>query len=200
MNRSSFRIASFFLLSLTLNTVAGAAQENSGGAVPPDPDANVVLGGGTGEPGQQVVLPIYLRPPGDAPVGSLKLEVTFVSVNLKFQKIEPGIAADMGNVDIKSEAKTGKNDKGVETTTVTVNATAPSGGSDQKGIPPGLLAYIALQISETGRPATIGLQTRLEATEFGTKKKLNDMRVADSAVEVVAAGTQPEVACFFFTH
>jgi len=202
MNHSSFRSTFFVFLLLVLQAAAWAAQESSGGqaAGSADPNANVVLGGGTGEPGQQVVVPIYLRPPGDATVGSLKLDITFVSVNLKFEKIEPGIAADMGNVDVKSELKTGKNDKDVETSTLTVTATAPAAGSDKKGIPAGLLAYITLQISDKGRPATIGLQTKLEATELGTNKKLVALRAADSQVEVIAPGSTPMVSCFFFTH
>ena len=202
MNQSSFRSAFFVLLLLIFHAAAGAAQESSGGQADgsSDSNANVVLGGVTGSPGEQVMVPIYLRPPEAVAVGSLKLDITFVSVNLKFEKIEPGIAAEMGNVDVKSELKTGKNDKDVETSTLAVTATAPAAGSDKKGIPAGLLAYITLRISDKGRPATIGLQTKLEATEFGTNQKLVAMRASDASVLVVAPGTEPAVSCFFFTH
>jgi hypothetical protein len=160
---------------------------------------NVVLGGTSGSPGQSVVVPIYLSPPEGVEVGRLKLEITFVSVNLKHEKTEPGIAADMANAKVNGEVTLGKNDQGVETSTVTVTVEAPS-GTPPKGVPAGLLAYLTLQISEKGRPATIALRTKLEATELGSGKKLDQLRSADAEIEVLAPGTEPAVACFFFTH
>jgi cohesin domain-containing protein len=190
----------FLPLVLIALTSTGWAAQDSSGSPATDAGASVVLGGGTGSPGEQVVVPIYLRPPDGIAVGAMQLEINFVSVNLKYEKVEPGVAADMGNVEVKGELKLGKNDKDVETSTLTVTATAPASGGDPKGIPAGLLAYITLQISDKGRPATIGLRTKLEATALGTGKKLDQLRAADSSVEVVAPGSAPSVGCFFFTH
>ena len=146
------------------------------------------------------MVPVYLSPPDGVQVGRLKLEIAFVSVNLKYQKTEAGIAADLGNVAVSGEVSVGKNEQGLETSTVTVTATAPAAASPPAGIPPGLLAYIMLQISPQGRPATIALRTKLEATELGSGKPLSQMKAADSSVEVVAPGSEPAVSCFFFTH
>jgi len=200
MKPKSFRLA---LLTLVLfgarYTSAWAAQQEQS-APSSEASANVVLGGTSGAPGESVVVPVYLRPPDGKAISWIKLEVTFVSVNLKYVKTEPGIAADMGNVEVKSDSSAGKNDKDLETTTVTVSATAPSSGNGNNGIPAGLLAYITMRINESGRPATIALQTKLQATEFGTDKTLDQMKAADTEVEVVAPGSEPAVACFFFTH
>ena len=200
MKPTSFRLALLTLVLFgALHTGAWATQQGQG-ASSSEASPNVVLGGTSGPPGASVVVPIYLRPPDGKEVGRIKLEVTFVSVNLKYAKTEPGIAADMGNVEVKSDSSSGQNEKNLETTTVTVSAAAPSSGNGNKGIPAGLLAYITMSISESGRPATIALQTNLQATEFGTNKTLDQMKAADTEVEVVAPGTEPAVACFFFTH
>jgi hypothetical protein len=203
MTRFSWKFFFSVVVIFFVGSLRAAAQQDSaasqGESSSSNPNANVVLGGGTGSPGASVVVPIYVNPPKGTEIGQLKLQVTFVSVNLKYDKVESGIAAEMGDVGIKAETAAGKNDKDVETTTLTVTATAPA-GSPPKGIPPGLLAYIMLNVSDKGRLATIALRTKIEATEAGTNKALTNVTVADSSVEVVAPGDQPVVGCFFFTH
>ena len=191
----TWRSLPFSILGILVLSASNlAAQGNA------TPKPNVVLGGTSGSPGQSVVVPIYLSPPEGVEVGRLKLEVTFVSVNLKHEKTEPGIAADMGDAKVNGDVTAGKNDQGVETSTVTVTVNAPSSGTPPKGIPAGLLAYLTLQISEKGRPATIALRTKLEATELGSGKRLDQLKAADAEVEVIAPGSEPAVTCFFFTH
>lgn len=147
-----------------------------------------------------VVVPIYVTPAEGVNLGHLKLEVNFVSANLKFNKLERGIAAEMGNVDLTSDLKLGKNEKGLETSSLTVQAGFPSSEQAQKGIPPGLLGYLTLKINDTGRPANITLHATVEGTEAGTNKPLTKVRAFDAQVEVLAPGTLPTIACFFFTH
>ena len=200
MKQTFVRLALFTVVLFGTRYPSAWAAQQEQGASSSGASANVVLGGTSGTPGESVVVPIYLSPPNGKEVGRIKLEVTFVSVNLKYVKTEPGIAADMGNVEVKSDSSSGKNEKDLETTTVTVSAAAPSSGNNNKGIPAGLIAYITMRINESGRPATIVLQTKLQATEFGTDKALAQMKAANTDVEVVAPGTQPAVACFFFTH
>jgi hypothetical protein len=179
------------------------AQEDAGKAqakevVDPKTTTRITLGSTSGTPGTSVVVPIYFSPMEGAKVGRLKIVVNFVSANVKFDKLERGIAAEMGDVEVTSDLKLGKNDKGVETSTLTAEAVAPE--APKKGIAAGLLAYISLKISDTGRPAQLTLRTTAEATEFGTNKPLTNVRAFDAQVEVLAPGTQPAVACFFFSH
>ncbi|MBI4465414.1 MAG: hypothetical protein HY647_11975, partial [Acidobacteria bacterium] len=85
----------------------------------------VTLGSTAGTPGTSVVVPVYFTPAEGLQVGSLKLMVDFVSANLKFSRLDPGITAEMGNVKMNSEAKEGKNEKGVESTTLSITASVP---------------------------------------------------------------------------
>jgi hypothetical protein len=164
----------------------------------PKTTTRVALGSTSGTPGDAVVVPIYVTPAEGARIGTLKIEVSFVSVNLKFDKTDRGIAAEMGDVQLVSEAKESKNDKGLETSTLVLRATAPEAAKTP--IPAGLLGYITLKISDKGRPASIALRAAAEGTELGSSKPLANLKALDADVEVMAPGTQPAVACFFFSH
>lgn len=177
---------------------AAAAQEESGKAQEKEPidtktTTRITLGSSSGTPGTSVVVPIYFTPAEGVEAGHLKVEVTFVSANLKFDKVERGIAAEMGDVDLKDELKTAKNDQGVETSTLQVEASA------KKAIPAGLLGYITMKINESGRPANITLRASAEGSDLNSKP-ITKLRAFDAQVEVLAPGTQPAVACFFFSH
>ena len=166
----------------------------------PKTNARVILGSISGAPGTTVVVPIYYTPIEGIEVGRLKLEVTFVSTNLKIEKLDRGIAAEFGDVNLSSEVKLGKNEKGVETSTLTLVASLSSSEPPKRGLPNGLLAYLNLTINEKGRPAIITLKSSAEATELGSNKPAQNLRTVDATVEILAEGTEPAVACFFFTH
>ena len=170
----------------------------------PDPEARkftrVVVGSVNAVPGQAVIVPIYFTPAEGVQVGRLKIEITFVSVNMKFNKLERGIAAEIGNVDLTSDLKPGKNDKGVETSTFKIQTSYSSSELPKEGIHEGLLAYMTLQVGETARPAVIALRTIAEAGELKSNKPLNNVKTPDAQLEVFAPGTQPAVSCFFFSH
>lgn len=189
------------LFSAVLFGQALTAQEAGGKAQQKEPvdtkSTRVSLGSTSGTPGDSVVVPIYVTPAEGARIGSLKIEVNFVSVNLKFEKVDRGIAAEMGDVQVLSEVKDSKNDKGVETSTLLLRATAPD---DKRTIPAGLLGYITLKISDKGRPASIALRATADGTELGSSKPLTNLKALDAEVDVLAPGTQPSVACFFFSH
>ena len=169
-------------------------------AVDPNTTTRVTLGSSSGTPGTMLIVPIYMTPAQGVAVGRLQLGVNFVSANLKFSKLERGIAAEMGNVEISTDLQVGENDDGVETSTLTITASFSSEEPPAEGIPSGLLAYLTLRIEEEGRQATITLRASAEGSELGTNKPLEDLRVVDSTVNVLAPGTEPIVACFFFTH
>ena len=180
----------------------GYAQNNAGSSsktegIDPMTTTRITLGSVSGAVGTSVVVPIYFTPAPGVSVGHLKLKIQFVSANMKFRKLERGIAAEMANIDLKTDLKDGKNDQGVDNSTLTIDATAPSGGA---GMTPGLLGYINLDISATGRPAKISMRTSAEAEETGGGKSVSNLKSFDGEVEVIAAGSQPAVLCFFFSH
>lgn len=156
-------------------------------------DANAV-------PGEQFTVPVYFTPAFDSSISKLKFQITFVSANLKLLRLDPGIIVDLGNLRLTHEVKSAKNDKDVESTTVSVAAEMPAGGSSGEGIMRGLLAFLVLQVREEGRPAIITLRVSGEATDLKTGKPVDNFEETAAKVQVFAPGDRPVVSCFFFTH
>jgi hypothetical protein len=193
------RTVTLALLAFALAAMApaGNAQQNTPPAAAA-PAARIALGSASGEPGQSVVVPLYFTPDAGARVGRLKIQVRFVSANLKFDKLETGIAAEIGNVELSHELAASRDDRGVESSALSLEAAAPETAAN--GIPAGLLAYIQMRLNAEARPAKISLRTTVEATETGTARPLNIVKPPDATVEVIAPGSQPAVVCFFFSH
>ena len=160
----------------------------------------ITLGSISATTGDMVVVPVYFTPVPGVEVGRLKLEITYVSVNLKFAKLEAGTAAQEGGVKLNSVVKQAKNKDGVDTQTLQITTSFSDSGPPPKGIPQGLLAYLIMELSEAGRSARITLRSSMEATELGTDKPLEKLTVADATVDVIGSGAQQMMTCFFFTH
>lgn len=178
--------------------LANRAREQE--RIDPKTIPRVTLVDTSGTPGTSVVVPLYFTPAENLAVGWLKLEVGYVSASLKFSRLDRGIAAEMGSVDVDAEVKEGKNERGLETQTLTITASFLSPDPPKLGIPFGLLAYLTLKISETARAASITLRSSVEARELGTNKPVQNLRAVETKVDVLALGTQPLISCFFFTH
>jgi hypothetical protein len=185
----------FVLFAAVLSPEGGNAQDAGGGK----PDAKslprITLGDSEGSPGETMVVPIYFAKAERVEVGSLKLVVRFVSKNLTFSKVSRGVAAESGNIEVKAEAKEGKNEKDLETTELTVTAEA-----GKQGLPGGLLGYITLNVGEKAGPANIMMRTSGEATELGTKKPIPSFSTVDAEIAVLAPGSEPLISCYFFSH
>ncbi|MBI1955497.1 MAG: hypothetical protein HYS38_03800 [Acidobacteria bacterium] len=160
----------------------------------------ITLGSSSGTPGTSVVVPIYFTPLEGVEVGRLKLTVDFVSRNLKYSKMDPGIAAEMGKVDLSTEAKEGKNEQDLETTTLTITASFLTPEPPDKGVPSGLLGYLTLKINDDARTASISLRAAAEAAELKTNKPIENVQAVSATVDVLAPGSQPLVTCFIFSH
>ena len=187
----------------TVNLIAyrfvNQEQSNSGDSS--DTQATrVTVGSTSGTPGASVVVPIYFTPADGVQVGTLKIVIKYVSANLKFSKVDMGIAAEVGGVLLSTEANDGNNDAGIDTQTVGVSAGFPPSQKSENGIPPSLLGYLNMRIDEDGRPASITLNVTANATELGTDKALEHLRISNGTVEVIAPGGEPAVNCFFFSH
>jgi hypothetical protein len=192
-------IASVFLALLSLGAPAAAQARQGNEQVDPETTTRVTLGGTSGTPGSSVVVPIYFSPARDVAVGRLQLEVTYVSLRLKFSKLDKGIAAELGGVDVAVEARNGKNEQGLDTQTLVITASFLSPQPPATGIPSGLLAYVILDIGNDERPASITLRPSAEAT-LVSGGPVPNLRAFETQVDVLAPGTQPLLSCFFFTH
>ncbi len=151
-------------------------------------------------PGASFSTPVYFTPGKGAAVGRLKIEVNFVSANLKFVKLDHGLLVEKHDLELKSELKTDQNEKGVETSTVMILASFPSAASPKEGISDGVLAYLVFRVDEKGRPAKIALRVDAEATDLKTNKPMQNLQALNAEVDVYAPGNLPTVTCFFFSH
>lgn len=190
------------ILAFGLHPVAFGQLED----LPPEEDptasttTRVTIGEVSGVPGETLTMPVYFTPAQGTQVGLLKLEVNFVSANLKFVRLDRGIVAELGNLDLSTDVKTSKNEKDVETTSLKMAASLPHAESAKEGISRGLLAFLILRITEEGRPASITLRMSGEATELKTNKPIQNFEALNAKVEVFAPGDRPTVSCFFFSH
>ena len=171
----------------------------TGGAAP-GKEMRIALASNSGPPGSSLVIPIYFTPAPGIVVGRLKVVVNCVSVNLKFESAERGVSAKLPNLEFNSAVAVGKNDKGVETSTVTVVASFPSSAKSARGIPGGILGYLKLRISAKANAALIALRTKAEGTRLGSDAPLTNLTTADGQVEVAWVDAPPSVSCFFFAH
>ncbi|MBI4443550.1 MAG: hypothetical protein HY649_09280 [Acidobacteria bacterium] len=162
--------------------------------------SRITMGSSAGTPGGSVAVPIYFTPGDGVQIGQLKLEVIFVSANLKFSRFERGVAADLGNVGLSVYTRQRKNDQGIEETALTITASAASSEKPEKGLPPGLLMFLSLQVENDARPASITLHTSAQASELVTGNPVKDLLVTEAKVDVLEAGAQPLVVCFLFNH
>jgi len=160
----------------------------------------VTLGDSDGSPGETVVVPIYFTPAEGVEVGKATVTATFVSKNLKYSSLKRGLAGESGNVDIYAELEEGKNEKGLETSTLTIDASMPQGQPDKKGLPAGLLGYITFNVSQSAGPANITLRTAGQAVELETNRPVQNFQTVDAQVDILAAGSEPLYSCFFFSH
>jgi hypothetical protein len=175
---------------------AGKASEEDA-----KPTTRITVGNTTGSPGDMIVVPIYLSPAPGVEVGGLTLDISYVSVNLQFAKLDAGVTPGMDKVDLRSEVKEAKNEKGVETQTLRITGSLSSPEPPQKGISAGLLAYVTMKISEKGRTVSIALRGSAQATELGNNRPIQNLKVSDGTVDVVSPGVaEPMTTCFFFTH
>ncbi|OFW13084.1 MAG: hypothetical protein A3H27_19160 [Acidobacteria bacterium RIFCSPLOWO2_02_FULL_59_13] len=174
-----------------------AGQESE---IAPQRTTRITLGSTAATPGTAVVVPIYFTPAEGVQVESLELVVDFISANLKFNRLDPGMAAEIGKVQVNAEVKQGKNERGVETSTLTITAAMPASPPPEKGIPPGLLGYLTMRLDGDARSASITLRTTAKASELKTNNPIQNLQVFESRVDVLEAGSQPMLACFFFTH
>ena len=204
MKSTAWKLCIGSVLLLGLFSRLAAAQIEGTEDEKPDPEAQkftrVMLKNADATPGQPVVVPIYFTPAEGVAVGHLKIAITFVSVNMKFLKMERGIAAEISDIELKSDVKVSKNDKGVETSTLMIETANSSSEPPKEGIHDGLLAYMTLKLSDTARPAVIKLNIVAEAKELGSNKPVKNLQTSEAQVEVFAPGTMPAVSWFFFSH
>jgi hypothetical protein len=162
----------------------------------PETTVRVTIGKSSVQPEATAMVPVYLAPAEKHPAGTVSLQVSYISANVSFDRVEAGPAADAAGARLHADVARSKNEDGVPVETVTITASSNAAG----GIPTGLLAYLTLRASAQARPAKITLHSNASATPPTSSQALPDVQSFDGEVEVVAPNTGPTVVCFFFTH
>lgn len=189
------------LLALLAFCFAAEAQnQQANDPVDPETTTRLTLGGASGTPGSGVVVPVYFTPAQGVAVARLRIEVTYVSVSLRYADLDRGIAAELGSVDVAIDVEEGRNEQDLDTQTLTITASFGNADPPATGIPSGLLAYITMDITDDGRPASVSLRPTVEATLVGSGDPVPNLRAFETQVDVLAPGTEPLISCFFFTH
>ena len=157
-------------------------------------------------PGASLMVPLSLTPDPENPLRSLTVDIEFVSKSLIFQKISPGMAAELVNADIQATLSEGEpDDKGLKRAKLRVVASLPE-SNPKEGLPEGLLAYLLFQVSQDAKPVMIKLTpTVVLAEDLSTPpKKVAGVAAEPGLVVVEALDTLYErlipFACFFYMH
>jgi len=161
----------------------------------------VVLGTGSGIPGESAVVPIEFTPAEGANIRLMKLSIDFASRNMKYVKLDPGPASDADRVELAVEDYVTLADEWAPSSKLTIRVALLPNYSGQQGIPAGVIGRLNFRINDDADGAIVALDVTAEATEIGANAALpsQKLRAEEGAVFVLAPGG-PGNGCFFFTH
>ena len=172
--------------------------------------AQVALAGVKALPDASVMVPLSFTPDSKNGLRALTVEIDYVSNSLAFEKLSPGLAAEMANVGVQASlSESTPNDNGLKRTKVriTLSLQAPE---PKEGLPEGLLVYLLFHVAQNAKPLTIKLTpTVVAAEDLSTPpKKIAGISAEPGwvvienpdALESIAPELKPDVGCFFFTH
>lgn len=205
-------IASGFLIILCLTAIPTlSAQQNppaarQGGqqqaqtAAPSVP--RVAIGEINGNPGSNLMVPLYFTPDPNRPLRSITIEIDYVSNSLKFQRAAPGLAVEQVGADLSSTLTDGTPDeRNVTRSKLRIAVNVPE-SQPAKGIPDGLLSFLMFRVSPDARPFAIRLNTSVVAAETAQTppQRVANVGTLPGLVVVEQGDLLPEATCFFFTH
>lgn len=193
ITRVLFR-GSIFLILIHFALLPPAA--NSEDAIP-----RIALKGITGNPGAELMVPLYFTS-GSVPLRSFLVDIEYVSNHLKFEKISEGILPEGVTADIEGKVTDGPpNPSGVIRSQVRVSISL-TGPRPAKGVPDGLLAFLLFSVSRDAKPFIIKLvPTLVSAEDMSTPPRtIAKADMVPGTVTIESFEIRPEVICFFFTH
>ena len=150
----------------------------------------VVLGIGSGIPGESAVVPIELTPAEGANIRLMKLNIDFASRNMKFVKLDPGPAFDANRMVMAVEDYVTFADEWAPSSKLTIRAALLPSYSGQQGFPAGVIGRLTFRINDDADGAIVALDVTAEATEIGANAPLSSqkLRAEEGSVFVLAPG------------
>ena len=189
-----------YLLSLIVAWPTAAYAQGDKSASESGPVPRIAIGEVSANPGNSLMIPMYFTPDPNTPLRSFVAEIEFVSNNLKFQKAEKGTVLEDRGGTVESGVSEGTVDaKGVTRSKARVTVSLP-GKQIQKGLPEGLVVYLVFQVSMQAKSFAIKLNTSVVSAQDIQDRKVAKVNAKSGIVSVELADTNPEAACFFFSH
>jgi hypothetical protein len=162
----------------------------------------VAIGEINGNPGSNLMVPLYFTPDPNKPLRSITIEIEYVSNSLKFQRAAAGLAVEQVGADISSTLTDGTPDaRNVTRSKLRIAVNVPA-SQPAKGIPDGLLSFLMFRVSSDARPFAIRLNTSVVAAETTQTppQRVANVSTLPGLVVVEQGDMLPEATCFFFTH
>jgi hypothetical protein len=162
----------------------------------------VAIGEINGNPGSNLMVPLYFTPDPNKPLRSITIEIEYVSNSLKFQRAAAGLAVEQVGADISSTLTDGMPDARNVTRSKLRIAVAVPQSQPPRGIPDGLLSFLMFRVSSDARPFAIRLNTSVVAAETTQTppQRVANVSTLPGLVVVEQGDMLPEATCFFFTH
>ena len=195
------------LAALSLLWIPAAGQQNppaaqQGGQAQAASVPRVAVGEINGNPGTNLMVPLYFTPDPNKPLRSITVEIEYVSNSLKFQRAAAGLAVEQVGADISSTLTDGMPDARNVTRSKLRVAVAVPASQPAKGIPDGLLSFLMFRVSPDAKPFAIRLNTSVVAAETAQTppQRVANVSTLPGLVVVELGDMLPEATCFFFTH
>ena len=194
------------LAALVLLGIPAAGQQNppaqQGGQAQAASVPRVAVGEINGNPGTNLMVPLYFTPDPNKPLRSITVEIEYVSNSLKFQRAAAGLAVEQVGADISSTLTDGMPDARNVTRSKLRVAVADPASQPAKGIPDGLLSFLMFRVSPDAKPFAIRLNTSVVAAETAQTppQRVANVSTLPGLVVVELGDMLPEATCFFFTH
>ena len=184
-------------LSPAQGQTAGGGNSEAESKVP-----RVSVGEIGGNPGSNLMVPLYFTPDPNRPLRSISIELDYVSNSLKFQQAATGTAVEQSGATMKATLTDGTpDDKDVTRSKLRIDIEVPA---DQAGksIPDGLLSFLMFRVSDEAKPFAIRLNTNVLAAQTAQtpSQPVADVGALPGMVVVDQGDLLPEQTCFFFSH
>lgn len=179
------------------NTPAGGQNSDAAARLP-----RVAVGEINGNPGSNLMVPLYFTPDPKRPLRSLTVELDYVSNSLKFQSAATGTAVEQAGAIMKATLTDGMPDQNkVTRSKLRIEVQIPEGQAG-KSIPDGLLSFLMFRVANEAKAFAIRLSTNVVSAQTAQtpSQTVADAGALPGLVVVEIGDMLPEATCFFFSH
>ena len=162
----------------------------------------VAVGEINGNPGSNLMVPLYFTPDPNRPLRSITVELDYVSNSLKFQNAATGTAVEQAGASMKATLTDGMPDQNnVTRSKLRIDVQIPEGQAG-KSIPDGLISFLMFRVSNEAKAFAIRLNTTVVSAQTSQtpSQTVADVGTLPGLVVVEQGDMLPEQTCFFFTH